>query len=86
MSVRPVAAWRQMNGWFNSQGAATQQLIAMHQAAAAAFGNAQANYYQGTANLAATAALNRVKSEAQAKTAALHNLIGTVGSTVNTVA
>ena len=86
MSVRPIAAWRQMNNWFNSQGAATQQLIATHQAAAAAFGNAQASYYQGTANLAATAALNRVKSEAQAKSATLQNLIGSVGSTVNTVA
>jgi hypothetical protein len=86
MSVRPVAAWRQMNNWFSSQGAATQQLLSAHQAAASAFSNAQASYFQGTANLAATAALNRVKGEAQAKNAALQQLLSGVGSTVNTVA
>jgi hypothetical protein len=78
--------WRQINNWFNSQGAANQQLLAAHQAAAAAFGDANVNYYQGMASLSATAAVTRLKNEAQAKNASLQNLIGAVGSTVNTVA
>jgi hypothetical protein len=87
MFVRSVGGgWRQMDNWFSSQGAANQQLLAAHQAAAAAFSDANVNYYQGMASLSATAAVNRLKSQAQAKNAALQNLLNAVGSTVNTVA
>jgi hypothetical protein len=87
MFARSVGgAWRQMDNWFNSQGVANQQLMAAHQAAAAAFGDANVNYYQGMASLSATAAVTRLHNQAQAKNASLQNLINAVGSTVNTVA
>jgi hypothetical protein len=86
MSVQPVAAWRQMQRWFDSQAAMTQQLSSAHDAANAAFAAAQSNYYQSLANLAAQAALTRIQNDAKAKSAGLQTLIDSLGSSVNKVA
>jgi hypothetical protein len=86
MSVRPVSAWRQMQNWFNYQGAINQQDAALHDAINAAFATAHSNYYQGLASLATKAALTRIQNEAKAKSAGLQALINSVGSTVNKVA
>jgi hypothetical protein len=86
MSIRAVAGWRQMQNWFNSQAAITQQDSSVHDAANAAFATAQSNYYQNLANLAGQAALKRVQAQAKAKSAALQTLINSVGSNVNKTA
>jgi hypothetical protein len=86
MSIRAVAGWRQMQNWFNSQAAITQQDSSLHDAANAAFATAQSNYYQNLANLAGQAALKRVQAQAKAKSAALQTLINSVGSNVNKTA
>jgi hypothetical protein len=86
MSVRPIAAWRQMNNWFNSQAAVTQQDMSANNSANSAFATAQSNYVQNLANLTGNAALKRVQAQGQAASAQLQALINSVGSTVNTVA
>ena len=86
MSIRAVAGWRQLQNWFNSQAAITQQDSSLHDAANAAFATAQSNYYQNLANLAGQAALKRVQAQAKAKSAALQTLINSVGSNVNKTA
>jgi len=86
MSVQPVAAWRQMQNWFNFQGKIIQQDAALHDAVNAAFASAHSNYYQGLAGLATKAALTRLQNEAKAKAAGLTALINSVGGTVNKVA
>ena len=86
MSIRAVAGWRQMQNWFNSQAAITQQDSSMHDAANAAFATAQSNYFQNLANLTEQQALKRVQAQAQAKSAALKALINSIGGTVNKVA
>jgi hypothetical protein len=86
MSVRPIAAWRQMQNWFSSQGAITQQDASTNDAANSAFTSAQSSYYQNLASLTEQAALKRVQAEAQAKAAALQTLLNGVGGSVNKVA
>ena len=87
MSIRAVGGgWRQMQNWFASQGAITQQEGALNDAANSAFAAAQSNYFQNLANLTAQQALKRVQAEAQAKSAALQKLISSIGGTVNKVA
>ena len=86
MSVQPVAAWRQMQNWFNFQGKIIQQDAALHDAVNAAFAGAASNYYQGLAGLATKAALTRLQNEAKAKAAGLTTLINSIGGTVNKVA
>jgi hypothetical protein len=86
MSVQPVAAWRQMQKWFNSQAAITQQFASTHDAVNAAFAAAQSNYYQNLANLAANAALTRIQNDAKAKSAGLETLINGLGGSVNKTA
>jgi len=86
MSVQPVGAWRQMQRWFNSQAAITQQFASAHDAVNAAFAAAQSNYYQNLANLAANAALTRIQNDAKAKSAGLEALINSVGGSVNKTA
>jgi hypothetical protein len=86
MSVHSVSSLQYTNQWNNGRTAAIQQFLAVHDAANAAFANANTNYWQGMASLAATAALKRVQAQAAAKTAALHNLTAAVGATVNKTA
>jgi hypothetical protein len=86
MSIRPVAGWRQMQNWFNSQAALTQQDSSVHDAANAAFATAQSNYFQNLASLTEKAALTRIQNQAKAKSAALKTLINSIGGTVNKVA
>jgi ATP-dependent protease ClpP protease subunit len=86
MSIRPIAAWRQMENWFSSQGAITQQDAALNDAANSAFANAQSSYFQSLASLTEQVALKRVQAEAQAKSAALRTLINSIGGSVNKVA
>lgn len=85
MSMKSIS-WRPSDSWRNGLAASNQQSIAMHDAANAAFANAHANYFQGMASLAATAALKRVQHEASTKTAALQALTSAVGTTVNKTA
>ena len=87
MSIRAIGGgWRQMQNWFASQGAITQQDASINDAANNAFTTAQSNYFQNLASLTEQAALKRIQNEAQAKAAALKALISSVGSTVNKVA
>jgi hypothetical protein len=86
MSIRGIAAWRQMQNWFASQAAVTQQDASVSYAANSAFTTAQSNYFQNLANLTEQQALKRVQAEAQAKSAALQKLINGVGGSVNKVA
>ena len=86
MSIRAIAGWRQMQNWFNSQAAITQQDAAVNDAANNAFTTAQSNYFQNLATLTEQVALKRVQDQAQAKSAALQTLINSVGGTVNKVA
>jgi hypothetical protein len=89
MAIRSVGAWRSafnLNKWMNYQGAAAQQDVSLNNAANLAFANTQSNYTQNMANLAANAALTRVKAQSKASAARLQALINTVGSNVNTVA
>jgi hypothetical protein len=86
MSIRAIAGWRQMQNWFASQAAITQQDASLNDAANSAFTTAQSNYFQNMASLTEQQALKRVQAVAQAKSAALKNLIGSVGGTVNKVA
>jgi len=86
MSIRAVGGWRQMQNWFNSQGAITQQDGAVHDAANAALATAQTNYFQNLATIIEQTALKRVQAQAQAKSAALKTLISSIGGTVNKVA
>ena len=86
MSVGHVWGWRSMNNWFKSQAALNQQLSTANDTANAAFAAAQTNYFQGMASISATAAVNRLHTEASTKSAALQSLVQSVGSTVNTLA
>jgi hypothetical protein len=86
MSIQPVGAWRQVQNWFNFQGAIIRQDAALHDAVNAAFATAQSNYYQTLAGLATKAALTRLQNEAKAKAAGLTTLINSIGGTVNKVA
>jgi hypothetical protein len=89
MSIRSVGAWRpafNLNRWLNYQGAAAQQDASLNGAAMSAFATAQSNYTQNMANLAANAALTRVKAQSKAAAAQLQSLISSIGSNVNTVA
>jgi hypothetical protein len=93
MSIRGIAAWRQMQNWFNSQAAVTQQDTSLNNAANSSFTTAQSSYFQNLATLTAQAVLKREQSEAQTQTAALQTLInsansatGTSGSSVNILA
>ncbi|HEV2955553.1 MAG TPA: hypothetical protein VGX95_05505 [Xanthobacteraceae bacterium] len=86
MSIRGIAAWRQMQNWFSSQAAITQQDASVNDAANNAFTTAQSNYFQNLASLTEQQALKRVQAQAQAKAAALKSLINSVGGTVNKVA
>jgi hypothetical protein len=86
MSIRAVAGWRQMQNWFNSQAAITQQDASVNDAANNAFATAQSNYFQNLASLTEQAALKRIQNQAQAKSAALKSLINSIGGTVNKVA
>ena len=86
MSIRGIAGWRQMQNWFNSQAAITQQDASVHDAANSAFTATQQNYYQNLANLTAQQVLKRVQAQAQAKGAALKTLINSVGGTVDKTA
>jgi hypothetical protein len=79
MSIRAVAGWRQMQNWFNSQAAITQQDASVNDAANNAFATAQSNYFQNLATLTAQAALKRVQAQAQAKM----NALKTLGNSVN---
>jgi hypothetical protein len=86
MPIRAVAGWRQMQNWFNSQAAMTQQDASVHDAVNAAFTAAQQNYFQNLASLTEQQALKRIQAQAQAKSAALKTLINSVGGTVNKTA
>jgi len=86
MSVQRIAAWRQMQNWFNSQAAMTQQFASAHDTVNAAFAAAQSNYYQNLANLAANAALTRIQNDAKAKAAGIETLINSLGGSVNKTA
>jgi hypothetical protein len=86
MSIRAVAGWRQMQNWFNSQAALTQQDAAVHDGANSAFTAAQQSYFQNLATLTEQQALKRVQAQAQAKSAALKTLINSVGGSVNKTA
>ncbi len=86
MSIRAVAGWRQMQNWFNSQAAITQQDASVNDAANNAFTTAQSNYFQNLASLTEQAALKRIQDQAKAKASALQTLIKSVGGTVNKVA
>jgi hypothetical protein len=59
MVVGQVSTWLQANDWANGQTSPTQQAITEQAVANAALASAQANYYQGIASLAATAARRR---------------------------
>ena len=87
--MRSVGAWRpafNLNRWLNYQGVAAQQDVSLNGAANSAFATAQSNYTQNMANLAANAALTRVKAQSKAAAAQLQALIKSVGSNVDTVA
>ena len=89
MSIRSVGAWRSafnLNKWLGAQGAAAQQDASLNSAAMSAFATAQSNYTQNMANLAANAALTRVKAQSKTAAAQLQSLISSIGSNVNTVA
>ena len=89
MAIRSVGAWRSafnLNKWMNHQGVAAQQDVALNNAANLAFSTAQSNYRQNMANLAANAALTRVKAQSKASAAQLQAVIDSIGSNVNTVA
>lgn len=86
MSIRAITGWRQMQNWFASQAAITQQDASVNDAANSAFTTAQSNYFQNLASLTEQAALKRVQAEVKAKQAALKKLISSVGSNVNKVA
>ena len=89
MAIRSVGAWRSafnLNKWMNYQGVAAQQDVSLNSAANSAFATAQSNYVQNMANLAANAALSRVKAQSKASAAQLQALINSIGSNVNTVA
>ena len=80
MSIRGIAAWRQMQNWFNSQAAVTQQDTSLNNAANSAFTTAQSNYFQNLATLTAQAVLKREQSAAKAQTAALQALVNSANS------
>ena len=87
--LRSVGGWRpafNLNKWMNYQGAAAQQDVSLNNAANLAFASTQSNYTQNRANLAANAALTRVKAQSKAAAAQLQTLINSIGSNVNTVA
>jgi hypothetical protein len=86
MSISSIGGWRQMNNWFNFQGAVTQQDLSINDAANSAFANAQSSYFQNLASLTANAVLKRLQAEAQAKSAKLKQLVSSVGTRVNKVA
>jgi hypothetical protein len=95
MSIRQIAAWRQMQNWFNSQAAITQQDTSLNNAANSSFTTAQSNYYQNSASLTAQAVLNREQNEAQTQSTALQTLVNeadnadstsSTGSSVNILA
>ena len=86
MSIRAIAGWRQMQNWFNSQAAITQQDASVHDGANSAFTAAQQNYFQNLASLTEQQALKRVQAQAKAKAAALQTLLNGVGGTVNKTA
>jgi hypothetical protein len=80
MSIREIAAWRQMQNWFNSQAAITQQDTSANDGANSALTTAQSNYYQNSATLTAQAVLKREQTEAHSQTAALHTLVNEANS------
>jgi hypothetical protein len=86
MVVGQVSTWLQANDWANGQTSPTQQVITEQAVADAALASAQANYYQGMASLAATAALKRLLAEGKPEPAALRTLIGAAGLILDKVA
>ncbi|HXW26902.1 MAG TPA: hypothetical protein VEK73_19325 [Xanthobacteraceae bacterium] len=74
MSVRMIAAWRQMDNWFNSQAAITQQDMSANNSANSSFATAQADYYQNLASLSATAATKQLAAQGQSAGTALQTL------------
>jgi hypothetical protein len=84
MSIREIAAWRQMQNWFNSQAAITQQDTSANDSANSSFTTAQSNYYQNSATLTAQAVLKREQSDAQTQTAALQTLVNEANSASGT--
>jgi hypothetical protein len=75
-----------LNKWLNNQGVAAQQDVSLNSAAMSAFASAQSSYTQNMPNLAANAALSRVKAQSKTAAAQLQTLINSIGSNVNTVA
>jgi hypothetical protein len=86
MFVASVPTWLQGNDWANGQASPTQQVVTEQAAANAALASAQSNYYQGIADLAATAALRRLLAEGKPEPAALRALIGPAGLILDKVA
>jgi hypothetical protein len=86
MVVGSVSTWLQGNDWANGQASPTQQVVTEQAVANVAFASAQSNYYQGVADLAATAALRRLLAEGQPEPAALRTLIGAAGLILDKIA
>jgi hypothetical protein len=94
MSIREIAAWRQMQNWFNSQAAITQQDTSANDSANSSFTTAQSSYYQNLAGLTAQSALKQEQSGGQTQSTALETLVNNAesasasgtGSSVNILA
>ena len=79
MLVGSISTWVQANEWANGQTSPAQQTLTEQAAANVALASAQSNYYQGTASLAAAAALKRLLGQGKPEPSALRTLIGAAG-------
>ena len=86
MVVGSVSTWLQANDWANGQVSPVQQVITEQAAANAALASAQSNLYQGTASLAAMAALKRLLAAGKPEPAAVRTLIGAAGLILDKIA